>query len=102
MFSISLSEVLIVLIVMVMVYKKEDYSQIMKTIKSIKKQIASFRKSAFDFIDEVTGENDFVTKIKGDDGKEYIAYNLDLIKPDIKENEPEKPQNIAAHSGDKI
>lgn len=88
MFSISLSEVLIVLVVILLVYNKQDYKEAIEVIKKFKRSFKNIKAESTNLFNELTGEaKPFIHTIIGDDGKEYTAYNLDAIKPDIKEDE---------------
>ena len=92
----SFSELLLILSVAVILLGKNEIPEIVEFAVKITKKIRALRSNFTQIIDQIIKETELdklnkeVTKIIiGDDGKEYIAYNLDPVKPDIKEEENE-------------
>ncbi|MBN8828291.1 MAG: twin-arginine translocase TatA/TatE family subunit [Sphingobacteriia bacterium] len=96
MLSISFSEIIVIFVVALTLFGKKEIPELVKMALKVIKKLSFYKSQVKDYIKEVSNEleieeiNKQFTKIViGEDGKEYLAYDLDFIKPDIANDEKE-------------
>ncbi len=81
MFDLSIWEVFLIVCAGVVFLKPEDLPKIIKTVSTIIKKVKSFSDEIMDLINEKE-YSPKLTKIIGQDGKEYDAYDLKEVFPE--------------------
>lgn len=86
MFDLSIWEIFLIICACIIFLKPEDLPKIIKMISETVRKIKSFS----DEIMEMVNEKNIapkITKIIGEDGKEYDAYDLKEVFPEKKDAE---------------
>lgn len=84
MFDIGFSEVLVVAVISFFLLDIKDIPKILRYIRKFFHQVNSYFNELKAALEDIETET---TKIIDDEGREHIAYNLDEIKPKIREND---------------
>ncbi|MDX1949230.1 MAG: hypothetical protein SFT90_01870 [Rickettsiales bacterium] len=88
MFDLSIWEILIVILGAIIFLKPEDFPVVIRAVAKIFRKIKNFSAEIYNLIfeDEIIKDVVKTTKIIGDDGKEHIAYDVNEILSNDKNN----------------